>query len=71
MDYQKAQDIWTKKFAGYLALLLIIQVIFGGLTLVMLAPIVMQVGHLLLADLIWITFILMWASFLSNQQNLE
>jgi heme a synthase len=66
---KKSSDIWTKKWSGYLALLLIVQVIFGSLTLVMLAPIVMQVGHLLLADLIWICFVLMWASFLANQQN--
>ena len=68
---RKTQDGWTKKFAGYLALLLIIQVIFGSLTLVMLAPIVMQIGHLLLADLIWICFVLMWAGFLAEEQNLE
>lgn len=65
---KKSQQIWTKKFAGYLALLLLIQVVFGSLTLVMLAPIVMQVGHLLLADLIWICFILMWASFLAEKK---
>lgn len=64
---KKSEDVWTKKFAGYLALLILIQVVFGGLTLVMLAPIVMQVGHLVLADLIWICFILMWASFLAEE----
>ncbi len=66
---KKSEEVWTKKFAGYLALLLLVQVVFGGLTLVMLAPIVMQVGHLLLADLVWIMFVLMWASFLAENKN--
>jgi hypothetical protein len=32
----------------------------------MLAPIVMQLGHLLLADLIWISYVLTAASFLAS-----
>lgn len=63
---KKSQSVWTKKFSNYLAILVFIQVVFGGLTLVMLAPIVMQVGHLLLADLIWICFILMSANVLAE-----
>lgn len=66
---KKTSESWTKKIAGYLALLILVQVVFGGLTLVMLAPIVMQVGHLLLADLIWICFVLMWAGFLAENKN--
>jgi hypothetical protein len=34
------------------------QVAFGALTLLSLGPILMQLGHLLLADLVWITFVL-------------
>jgi len=60
---------WTKFFGNALIFLLIIQVIFGALTLLTLAPILMQVGHLLLADLIWISFILMSASFLSKSDD--
>lgn len=56
---RSSEDEWTKKWSSYLVLLLFVQVIFGGLTLVMLAPILMQIGHLLLADLIWISFVLM------------
>jgi heme A synthase len=41
-----------------LSWLLVAQVALGLATLLMLAPIVMQLGHLLLADLIWITFVL-------------
>jgi heme A synthase len=60
---------WPKRFSGYLTLLLFVQIIFGGLTLVMLAPILMQIGHLFLADAIWISFVLMSASFLAEQNK--
>ncbi len=48
-------------------ILLIVQIIFGSMTLLMLAPIVMQVGHLLLADLIWISLVILTANFLSRE----
>lgn len=60
---------WTKRWSSYLTLLLFVQILFGGLTLVTLAPIVMQIGHLLLADAIWITFVLMFASFLAEENS--
>ncbi len=56
----------TKVWAGRLTFLLFVQLIFGGLTLVMLAPILMQIGHLLLADAVWICFIMMSANYLSE-----
>jgi heme A synthase len=52
------------KWAGALSGLVIAQIAFGAATLLMLAPIVMQLGHLLLADLVWIAFVLMWASLI-------
>ncbi|MDM7922594.1 MAG: COX15/CtaA family protein [Pyrinomonadaceae bacterium] len=55
-------DAAVGKWANILSILVIIQVFFGGATLLMLAPIVMQLGHLLLADLVWISFVLMGAS---------
>lgn len=55
--------------ANILTLIVIVQVVFGSLTLLTLAPIVMQVGHLLLADLLWISFILLSANFLSQREN--
>ena len=54
------------KWSNALTILVLIQVAFGAATLLMLAPIVMQVGHLLLADLLWISFVLLGASFLSR-----
>src|SRR5690606_38949608 len=50
------------KWASAISGLVIAQIAFGAATLLMLAPIVMQLGHLLLADLVWIAFVLMWAS---------
>lgn len=54
------------RWANSLALLIIVQIAFGALTLVTLAPILMQLGHLFLADAIWISFILMCASYLAD-----
>jgi heme A synthase len=63
------ESFWTKRWANILTLVIILQLIAGGLTLVMLAPIVMQLIHLLLADLLWISFILMASEFLASQQE--
>ena len=66
---EKKGERWTSFFGNTLILVLIVQVIFGALTLLTLAPILMQVGHLLLADAVWISFVLMSASFLSESNN--
>lgn len=58
-----------RRFAKYLIGLLAAQLVFGLLTLLTLAPILMQVGHLLLADAIWIVFVLMAASHLSSEEG--
>lgn len=55
--------------SNILTVIVIVQLGFGALTLLTLAPIVMQVGHLLLADLLWIAFILLSANFLSRPEN--
>jgi len=44
----------------------IAQLAFGAATLLTLAPIVMQLGHLLLADSVWISFVLLAASYLTT-----
>lgn len=53
-------------WSNAVSLLVIAQVIFGGATLLMLGPIVMQLGHLLLADAVWIAFVLMIAHYLDE-----
>lgn len=45
--------------ARALALLCVLQVACGGLNVLLLAPIAVQLLHLLLADLLWIAFVLM------------
>ena len=59
----------VKRSSTILTVIVIAQVAFGALTLLTLAPILMQVGHLLLADLLWISFILLSANFLSRGEN--
>lgn len=61
-----ANTAWWSKI---LSILVIVQVAFGGATLLTLGPIVMQLGHLLLADLIWISFVLLVASYLSGRDR--
>lgn len=56
----------VKRWANLLILLVAAQLAFGSLTLLMLAPILMQLGHLLLADAIWTVFVLMSANVLAD-----
>ena len=57
------------RWSNVLSVLIIVQIAFGSLTLLTLAPIVMQIGHLLLADLIWIAFVLLSANILAEDFN--
>ena len=52
------------RWSNILSILILAQIAFGSATLLMLAPIVMQLGHLLFADLIWMSFVMFGASFL-------
>ncbi len=53
------------RWSNILSILILVQLAFGSATLFMLAPIVMQLGHLFLADAIWISLVLFMAAFLS------
>lgn len=57
----------VKRWSNILALLVLAQIVFGSLTLLTLAPILMQLGHLFLADAIWISYVLLAANFLSSE----
>lgn len=59
------------RWSNALSIVIIIQVAFGAATLLMLAPVVMQVGHLLLADVVWIIFVLLVADFWSDRSAIE
>jgi heme A synthase len=58
-----AEDYRTSRWASILQGLVLLQLAVGGLTLITLAPIVMQIIHLLLADFVWISLVLLAASF--------
>jgi protoheme IX farnesyltransferase len=58
----------AKWWSNVLSLIVLGQLLFGAATLLMLAPIVMQLGHLFLADATWISFVMMTANFLSRGQ---
>lgn len=62
---ESGKDAGVVRWSNALALLVLAQIAFGSATLYMLAPIVMQIGHLLLADGIWISYVLLAANFLS------
>ncbi len=59
----------TTMWASVLQGLILLQMIVGGLTLVTLAPIVMQIIHLLLADFVWISLMLMAANFFTQNRS--
>lgn len=59
-------DIGVTRWSNAVSILVLIQIAFGAATLLSLAPIVMQLGHLFLADAIWISFVLLAANFLSQ-----
>jgi heme A synthase len=60
---------WTKRWAFALVGLIITQLSVGLINLVLLAPIPLQLIHLLLADLIWLALILMSASALAQPEE--
>lgn len=64
-------DAFVVRWSNIFNLLILIQIAFGAMTLLTLAPIVMQLGHLLLADAIWISFVLLTVNFLSQKNELE
>ncbi|MBK7933333.1 MAG: COX15/CtaA family protein [Pyrinomonadaceae bacterium] len=64
---ESGDDKSVTRWSNVLSILVICQIAFGGATLLMLAPIVMQIGHLLLADAIWVSFVLIAANFLASK----
>jgi heme A synthase len=63
------ENLQVSRWSNRLTILILIQIAFGALTLLTLAPILMQLGHLLLADAIWIVFVLLSASFLAEENK--
>ena len=55
----------TRRFAGWTAGLVFIQILLGTVNVLFLAPVWLQVIHLLVADLLWIAFVRLGASALA------
>lgn len=64
------KDRLVVRWSNILSILVLAQIGFGSLTLLMLAPIIMQLGHLFFADTIWISYTLFAAHFLSVENTL-
>ena len=59
------------RWSNVLSIMVLVQIAFGSLTLLTLAPIAMQLGHLLFVDVIWISYVMFAASFLSSEKPAE
>jgi len=69
-EWSSSSDLWVRKFSALLGGIFIFQLGAGLLNVFLLAPVWMQLIHLLLADLVWITLILLTASVLTqNEKN--
>lgn len=65
LSKESGKNKLVARWSNILAILVLCQLAFGSFTLLTLAPIVMQLGHLLLVDAIWISYVMFSASFLS------
>ena len=62
-------DSAVGRWSNIVSIVALAQLAFGAATFLMLAPIVMQVGHLFLADLLWISFVLMSANYFASERD--
>jgi heme A synthase len=65
------QDQHVRNFAAGLVMIFFIQLVAGAINVVLLAPIWLQLVHLLLADILWIIFTLLVASSLAKHAQSE
>lgn len=65
---RSAGSALATRLASYLLVLILLQFAFGLLNLLLLAPLWMQILHLLTADLVWITLVLLSAEMLGYVQ---
>jgi heme a synthase len=66
---QAKENASVARWSNVLSILVLIQFASGAITLLTLAPIVMQIVHLFLADAVWIAFVLLAASFLADRKE--
>ena len=68
---EKRPSSLTKRYVNYLKIIFGLQFVGGVINLLLLAPIWMQLVHLLLADLTWIVYILLSAIALADEEVVE
>lgn len=68
---KSGKNLWINRFANFLTLIVLVQFASGALTFFLLAPVLMQLLHLLLADLLWIVFVLFAACVLAQKNDYE
>ncbi len=68
---EAGENYWVSRWSKALTILVLIQIGFGALTLLTLAPIIMQLIHLFMADAVWIAFVLLTASFLAGKNEFD
>ncbi|MBS1793494.1 MAG: COX15/CtaA family protein [Acidobacteria bacterium] len=71
LKFQARTNAVVGRWSNILSILLLIQFAVGMTTLALLAPVVLQIAHLFLADAIWISFVLMTAAFLAERGEIE
>jgi heme A synthase len=64
----KRDDLLIQRFGRLLQSLILVQLMAGFINLVLLAPVWMQILHLLLSDVLWITLVLFSATLLQPDQ---
>lgn len=69
--YERRLTARMRWFASLLTLFIAMQLITGVLNVVLLAPTAMQIIHLLLAMLVWITLVLLTSEMLADRGDLE
>ncbi len=57
--HNRAHTASTQRFASAMMSIVVLQVLVGLFTIVLRAPLFMQISHLLLADLLWITLLVL------------
>jgi heme A synthase len=63
--------LWVRRWAMMVVALVLVQLGAGLLNVALLAPLWLQLLHLLLADLVWLALVLMTASFLAQESAVE
>ncbi len=68
---RSSSDVWVKRWAWILVALVLVQFAAGLLNAALLAPIWLQLVHLLLADLLWIALVLLAGATLAQEEASE